>query len=108
MDTTAATPSFAALTLSPETLKSLGEMGYAARLAQADAIVLSGSIEHEAGLLAHELPRLVRTEGVPVFVGGRTSVRGRDAIVAAGAEPLGGDIGAGLRRLGEVLQPAAR
>jgi ATP-dependent RNA helicase DeaD len=29
MDTTAATPSFAALALSPETLKSLGEMGYA-------------------------------------------------------------------------------
>lgn len=86
----------------------LGEMGYAARLAQADAIVLSGSIEPEAGLLAHELPRLVRTAGMPVFVGGRTSVRGRDAIVAAGAEPLGGDIGAGLRRLGEVLQPAAR
>lgn len=86
----------------------LAEMGYAARRAQADAIVLSGSIEPSAGLLAHELPQLVRTSGVPVFVGGRSSVRGRDQIVAAGADPLGADIAAGLRRLGEVLQTAAR
>ena len=86
----------------------LAEMGYAARRAQADAVVLSGSIEPSAGLLAHELPQLVRTAGVPVFVGGRSSVRGRDQIVAAGAEPLGADITAGLRRLGEALQSAAR
>ena len=86
----------------------LAEMGYAARRAQADAIVLSGSIEPAAGLLAQELPRLVRTAGVPVFVGGRSSVRGRDEIVAAGAEPLGDEIGAGLRRLGEALAPTAR
>jgi len=86
----------------------LAELGYAARRAQAEAIVLSGSIEPGAGLLAHELPGLVRSAGVPVFVGGRTSVRARDEIVAAGAEPLGADIASGLRRLGEALSPSAR
>jgi len=86
----------------------LAGLGYAARRAQADAIVLSGSIEPETALLEQELPRLVRTAGVPVFVGGRSSVSRRDEIVAAGAGPLGSDIAAGLRRLGETLSQPAR
>jgi MerR family transcriptional regulator, light-induced transcriptional regulator len=83
----------------------LAELSYAGRRAKARGIVLSGSIEPEPGFLAMELPALVATAGVPVFVGGNTSVSNRDGIVSAGAEPLGSDIGAGLRRLGEVLAP---
>jgi DNA-binding transcriptional MerR regulator/methylmalonyl-CoA mutase cobalamin-binding subunit len=86
----------------------LAELGYAARSSQADAIVLSGSIEPEAKRLDIELPRLVLEAGVPVLVGGLASVRERDAIVAAGAVPLGTDIGAGLRHLRDTLAASAR
>lgn len=86
----------------------LRELGYAARRSQADAIVLSGSVEPEPAILERELPALVREAGVPVFVGGLTSVHRRDAVVAAGASPLGSDISVGLRRLSEVLSHPAR
>jgi hypothetical protein len=54
-------------------------------------------------VLAEELPLLVREATVPVFVGGLTSVRRHDEIIAAGAASLGSDIAAGLRRLAERL-----
>jgi DNA-binding transcriptional MerR regulator/methylmalonyl-CoA mutase cobalamin-binding subunit len=85
----------------------LAELPYAARRAQAEAIVLSGSIDPRPGLLDTELPKLATDAGLPVFIGGLTAVRHRDAIVAAGAEPLGSDITAGLKRIGEALAPAA-
>lgn len=85
----------------------LAELPYAARRAQADAIVLSGSIDPRPGLLDAELAKLTADAGLPVFVGGLTAVRHRDAIVTAGAEPLGSDITAGLKRIGETLAPAA-
>lgn len=85
----------------------LADLPYAARRAQADAIVLSGSIDPRPGLLDAELSKLATDAGLPVFVGGLTAVRHRDAIVAAGAEPLGSDITAGLKRIGETLAPAA-
>lgn len=86
----------------------LPELAYAARRAQADAIVLSGSINPPAGLFAEDLPQLVVAADVPIVVGGLTAVQQRDAIVEAGAEPLGSDVAAGLRRINELLTPAAR
>jgi DNA-binding transcriptional MerR regulator/methylmalonyl-CoA mutase cobalamin-binding subunit len=83
----------------------LGELPHAVRRARAAAIVLSGSVDPASGLLADELPALVRAACVPVFVGGADSVRSRDALVAAGAEPLGNDFDAALRRLRERLVP---
>jgi hypothetical protein len=50
-----------------------------------------------------ELPPLVESLDVPVFIGGRTSVAHRDEIVRAGARALGSDIELGLKRLGEIL-----
>ena len=85
----------------------LADLPYAARRAQADAIVLSGSIDPRPGLLDAELSKLATDAGLPVFVGGLTAVRHRDAIVAAGAEPLGSDIPAGLKRIADALAPAA-
>jgi DNA-binding transcriptional MerR regulator len=85
----------------------LADLPYAARRAQAEAIVLSGSIDPRPGLLDTELPKLAGEAGLPVFVGGLTAVRHRDAIVAAGAEPLGSDITAGLKRIAETLAPTA-
>lgn len=84
------------------------QLAHAARQARADAIVLSGSVAPPAGLLERELPALLREAGVPVFVGGPTSVRAHDAIVAAGARPLGDDIESALRHLaGALLQNAS-
>ena len=86
----------------------LAELPYAARRAQADAIVLSGSVDPRSDLLDSKLPQMATDAGIPVFVGGLTAVRQHDAIVAAGAVPLGADIVAGIRRVGETLAPAAR
>jgi len=71
--------------------------------AQADALILSGSIDPEPPMLENDLPPLVADAGVPVFIGGRTSVAYRDTIVRAGAQPLGGDIEQGLKRLAKLV-----
>ncbi len=86
----------------------LAELGYAARRSQANAIVLSSSAEPKPAVFESELPNLVREAGVPVFVGGPASVRHRDDIVAAQAEPLGSDIAVALRRIADLLGGAAR
>jgi methanogenic corrinoid protein MtbC1 len=86
----------------------LTELAYAAHRSQASAVVLSGSIEPRPELFEQNLSCLVREAGVPVFVGGLTSVRRRDAIVAAGAVPLGSDIAAGLGHIGAALAHPAR
>jgi MerR family transcriptional regulator, light-induced transcriptional regulator len=83
-------------------------VGYAARHSQADAIVLSGSAEPQSTLFEQELPRLVRTAGMPVFLGGPVSVPHRDGIVAAGAQPLGSDVNAALRRIKKTMDDAGR
>jgi len=86
----------------------LAELPHAARQAQCAAIVLSGSLEPQPELLRTQLAELVRSAGVPVFIGGGTSVRQRDAIVAAGAAPLGTDITTGLRHIRDALEVAVR
>jgi DNA-binding transcriptional MerR regulator/methylmalonyl-CoA mutase cobalamin-binding subunit len=86
----------------------LAQLAYATHRSQAGAIVLSGSIEPGTERFEHDLSQLVREAGVPVFVGGQTSVRRRDAIVTAGAVPLGSDIAAGLGHIGAELAHPAR
>jgi len=86
----------------------LDELPHAARRARCDAIVLSGSIEPKPELLTDVLPTLMAAVDVPVFVGGLTSVRHRDAINAAGALALGNDIPAGLKRIGDRLADVSR
>lgn len=81
----------------------LAELPHAARCVGAAAIVLSGSLDPLPDILTGELPQLAHRAGVPVFVGGAGSLRCRDALVAAGVEPLGSDIGAAVRRIGERL-----
>jgi MerR family transcriptional regulator, light-induced transcriptional regulator len=86
----------------------LAELGYAARLSQASAVIVSSSVDPKPAVLDSDLPSLVGAADVPVFVGGPISVRRRDAIVAAGAEPLGSDVVAALRRIEDKLSKAAR
>jgi len=86
----------------------LAELALPARRAECRAIVVSSSVDPEPETLRKALPTLVAQSGVPVLIGGQTSVRHRDAIVAAGAVPLGADIAAGVRRLAALLEPKAR
>lgn len=86
----------------------LGELALAARRGECAAIVLSASTTPAAPVLGVELPALVRKASVPVFVGGIASVRERDAIVAAGATPLGMEIGPAAQRLRSALQAPQR
>ncbi|MFN0303836.1 MAG: MerR family transcriptional regulator [Burkholderiales bacterium] len=85
----------------------LKAVNYAARRSQSGAIILSGSADVKPAVFENDLPRLVRTADVPVFLGGPASVRYRDGIVAAGAEPLGSDVAAALRRIQVTLASAA-
>jgi len=84
----------------------LAELPHAARRAQCDAIVLSGSVEPSPQLLTQALPVLAGQVDIPVFVGGLTSVRHRDAIEAAGAHALGTDLNSGIKRISDALDGA--
>jgi len=83
----------------------LAELALPARRAECRAIVISSSVDPDPETLRKALPALVAQAGVPVLVGGQTSVRHRSAIVAAGAVPLGADIEPGVRRLAALLLP---
>lgn len=84
----------------------LAEIAIAARRAQVDAVVLSGSVEPEVRVLTDGLASLVREGGVPVFVGGQTSLHRHDAVRAAGAVPVGVDLAAALAQIDARLSPA--
>jgi len=81
----------------------LSELAKVAQNKHCDAIVLSGAIEPSRQTLEKGLPELVRTSGVPVLIGGLSSVYACDAINRAGAEALGRDIEHGLQRMAEIL-----
>jgi DNA-binding transcriptional MerR regulator/methylmalonyl-CoA mutase cobalamin-binding subunit len=80
------------------------ELPAAARQADCDAVVLSGSLEPEPALLSLSLPRIVSRTDCPVIIGGAASVRCGDAIRAAGAEPVGNDIEQGIARIEALLR----
>lgn len=77
----------------------LEELAVAAERTGSAAIVLSGLLELPPDLLAAELPALVEAASVPVYMGGRASVRSLDAVRRCGVEPLGADVDTGLAKL---------
>jgi DNA-binding transcriptional MerR regulator/methylmalonyl-CoA mutase cobalamin-binding subunit len=77
----------------------LEDLALAAERTSSAAIVLSGLLELPADLLRQELPALVEAAEVPVFMGGRASVRSLDAVRRCGIEPLGADVETGLAKL---------
>ena len=81
----------------------LEELSVSIKRARCGGIVLSGSISPAPRVLREQLPKLVASSGIPVFVGGMASVRERDAIVSAGAIPLGNDLAAGAERIRATL-----
>ena len=81
----------------------LHELAHVANKKNCSAILLSGAIEPTSRLLSKELPQLVSDAGMPVLVGGLSSVYACDAINKAGAEALGRDVEHGLARLETIL-----
>jgi DNA-binding transcriptional MerR regulator/methylmalonyl-CoA mutase cobalamin-binding subunit len=81
----------------------LNELAPVAKMKNCSAILLSGAIEPSVQTLSKDLPALVSEAGVPVLVGGLSSVYGYDAINKAGAVALGRDIDHGLQMLRESL-----
>lgn len=80
----------------------LHELAFVAAMKQCDAILLSGAIEPSTETLTEALPALTRSTGVPVLVGGLSSIYCCEAINRAGAEALGRDIDHGLKRIDEI------
>ena len=65
---------------------------------------MSGAIQPSEIVMSRDLPLLVSSVSVPVFVGGQASVYAVEAITKSGAEALGQDMDLGLRRLKALLQ----
>ena len=81
----------------------LHELAYVAKKKNCAAILLSGAIEPSSRTLSRDLPKLVEQAGMPVLVGGLSSVYACDAINRAGAEALGRDVEHGLARIDSIL-----
>lgn len=79
------------------------EAAAAARRAQCDAIVLSSSIEPDAGRFFDQVAQLAESVKRPVFVGGATALAHADALEGAGAVPLSPAIDEGVRRVAAEL-----
>jgi DNA-binding transcriptional MerR regulator/methylmalonyl-CoA mutase cobalamin-binding subunit len=74
-----------------------------AQRTDAQGILLSGSMDLPARVLQQDLLDLVEAVEVPVFVGGKISVKYHDAIVSAGGIPLGIDIQQGIKHMADEL-----
>ena len=86
----------------------LEDVAIAQRRSGSDAVVLSSSVDPAPELFSRALPKLVEgLAGVPVFVGGGTSVRHRRAVAAAGAIPLGIELEDGVRLITATLEGGA-
>lgn len=64
-----------------------------------DAVVLSGSARPARGLLDEQLPALVKSIAVPVFIGGGITLRHSESIEKAGATACGEDFQDALRQI---------
>ena len=82
----------------------LEDLAIAQRRSGSEAVVISSSVDPAPGVLERALPGLVRRTGVPVFVGGATAVRHRQAIAATGAIPVGIELEDGVRRIEATLK----
>jgi len=73
-----------------------------------NGIVLSCSYRPSRGILVNDLPELVNSVGVPVFVGGNAAATRQDKIEAAGAIYLGEVRFGSLKKLGDTLSRQQR
>ena len=81
----------------------LEDVAVAAEKIGCDAVMLSGVVEPEKEVLEKQLPRLVSSADIPVFVGGQVSINFVDEIMRAGAIALGADVDIGRKSLEAAL-----
>lgn len=81
----------------------LEELPAVVRKTGCEAIILSGFLMPDSGLLTRTLPSLKEKAGVPVFIGGQSSIKVHDVLKRARIHVLGTDINAGLARIHEVI-----
>jgi DNA-binding transcriptional MerR regulator len=81
----------------------LGEIAQVSDKIGCEAIVLSGIVEPDSQVLETQLPGLVSSVDIPVFVGGQVSVNCIDQVMRAGAIALGADIDIGKKSLETAL-----
>jgi len=84
----------------------LDDIAIAQQRSRSDALVISSSVDPALAWLGSGLAKLVRQTGVPVFVGGATSLRHRTAVAAAGAIALGVALEDGVRLIIATLAKA--
>jgi len=73
-----------------------------------EAVVLSGSVECDEQRLHSDLKMLINDCKVPVYVGGHSALKYRQAIENAGALALGPDLGQGLHQLNKQIPAVSR
>jgi len=81
----------------------LEELVSAARNGRCDGVVISSSVDPAPGLIERSLRALVKQAGIPVFFGGPTAVRYRQAIASAGAVAVGTELEDGVRLIVSTL-----
>lgn len=81
----------------------LEEIPAAAKKTGCDAVVLSGLIQPEKSILDTQMPKLVSSLSVPVFVGGAFTASNFDSLTKSGAHTVGTDIDTGIKQISEEL-----
>jgi methylmalonyl-CoA mutase cobalamin-binding subunit len=81
----------------------LEDLTQVAEKADCSAIVLSSTVQPAPNVFKNQLPSLVASAKVPVFVGGPCSIAASSIIKRAGAIVCGADIEVGLSKIEKVL-----
>jgi methylmalonyl-CoA mutase cobalamin-binding subunit len=80
------------------------ELPAAVKKTGCDALVLSGVVEPEGGVISDDLPWLVEQLTVPVFVGGNIAAKNFDQLRKSGVHAIGADIEMGLKQISKHLE----
>lgn len=83
----------------------LEELAMVVERTHACGIVLSGTAQIEPSLISTSLPALLQQVTVPVFIGGKVTVRYPQELTATGAISLSDDLSIAMRRIEVALSP---
>lgn len=83
----------------------LDELPIVAERIDADAIVLSASIEPDIALLQHDIPQLMAHTSAPVFIGGNISRSHETELRQTGAITIGTDFLESIKAIQHLLSP---
>ena len=79
------------------------DLSQVAEKSACSAIVLSGTVQPAPDVFSNQLPALVASSKVPVFIGGPCSMAASSIIERAGAIICGADIEIGIARIDKIL-----